>query len=787
MAQQEQSRLGTGVTADGAGWRGTAVAALDARVTPGQAGTSPATAGSGLPSLAPAIANRGMSVLWQLLLMALVPSVVSGALFFWLARHGADPAGAALASLAVMGIVAGCARLQQRALSRPLRLLVDGADLVTARYSGEVPAPRRCEIAALARSFDAMTSALLQTIERTRETLEAERQNGIDLQRQYALMQLLRDLASAVNEGDSLEGALRSCLEQIGDYLDWPVGRLVVVVHGQPFQTERIQSHWYAPDEQRFVAFIEACAEESNGSRSHGQRSGLIGRAIESSLSHWITDLGRLENWMPGEAAKACGLRTGFVIPIAAAPEVTALIEFYADHRIEASAEMLELVEAISVELWRIADRCAGELSKRSGEARARRLAMIVEHMEQAVLLVGAEGRVEWANAALIRLLDSRPDQCLGADVAALLFAGDASSAVQCRRIIETGEPVSGLVLRAPAESAPQRCYELEIQPLPVDARGAGQQGRACFLVVRDAGRTRAALAPSAAPQTAGQAGPTWASAAAGAGEVLRSPLAGGPGSGGPQLSSQPDERRLRFIESLYRSGQTLLDRLNEVLDLSNIEAGKLQLQAVDFDLRALVEELIELLAPRARQKRIEISFRLLSGVPSVVHGDASQVRQVLINVLGNAIKFTEQGEVVLTIAPLPPDASSTPDSATTRVRFDVRDTGIGIPAEMVERLFAVFAQTNGSSSRRYSGTGLGLAIARQLTEMMGGSITVRSQMGRGSTFCIDLPLRHGAAAVRPHERAGPSALPLQRAFAAEGEQHHPRILEEPARSVRTP
>ena len=216
----------------------------------------------------------------------------------------------------------------------------------------------------------------------------------------------------------------------------------------------------------------------------------------------------------------------------------------------------------------------------------------------------------------------------------------------------------------------------------------------------------------------------------------VRTPMNGILGMTELLLSSGLDERQRRFAQAVYRSGESLLEIINDILDFSKIEAGKLELAPTDFAVRIVVEDTLELLAPRAHEKGIELSFREQPGLPALVHGDPLRLRQVLTNLVANAIKFTERGEVVLDLA----DAGAAPDGVGCRLAFAVRDTGIGIEPEMLPRLFSAFTQANGAMSRQYGGTGLGLAISQELVKRMGGRIEVHSAPAVGSTFRFTLP-----------------------------------------------
>ena len=204
-----------------------------------------------------------------------------------------------------------------------------------------------------------------------------------------------------------------------------------------------------------------------------------------------------------------------------------------------------------------------------------------------------------------------------------------------------------------------------------------------------------------------------------------------------------PEQRE--YAEVIDQSGRALLEIINDILDFSKIEAGRIDIETVDFDLRRAVREVLGSFAEAAQAKGLELLCLIRHDVPNALVGDPGRLRQVLNNLVGNAVKFTEKGEVVLRVTPDP----STDDAAV--VRFEVRDTGIGIDPELRSRLFQSFVQADGSASRRYGGTGLGLAISKRLVSLMGGTIDVESHPGRGSTFWFTVRF----------ERQSPEAMPL--------------------------
>jgi len=196
-----------------------------------------------------------------------------------------------------------------------------------------------------------------------------------------------------------------------------------------------------------------------------------------------------------------------------------------------------------------------------------------------------------------------------------------------------------------------------------------------------------------------------------------------------------PGDQR-RSVEIVRRSGEALLEIINDILDFSRIEAGRLELDDSLFDLGEVVEEVTELFAQRAQANGVELASQVAPEIPRVLRGDPGRLRQILVNLVGNAVKFTERGEVVVRAA------LESRNDGNVVVRFSVRDTGIGIPKEAQGKIFASFTQADGSTTRKFGGTGLGLTISRQLVEMMGGTIRVESEPGKGSDFVFTVRLR---------------------------------------------
>ncbi|PYP10003.1 MAG: hybrid sensor histidine kinase/response regulator, partial [Gemmatimonadetes bacterium] len=235
-------------------------------------------------------------------------------------------------------------------------------------------------------------------------------------------------------------------------------------------------------------------------------------------------------------------------------------------------------------------------------------------------------------------------------------------------------------------------------------------------------------------------------------------------------LDTELTQEQRRALELVRSSSEALLMILNDILDYSKIEAEHLELESIPFDVSKVVHATASLLAVRAREKHLELLAEVGADVPRVVRGDPTRLRQVLMNLIGNAIKFTEQGEVVVSVSAAASDGSTT-------LRFAVRDTGIGIAPEHVGSVFREFTQADSTTTRRYGGTGLGLAISQRLVQLMGGNLTVNSELGRGSefAFAVTLPVE-GAS---PTRGIGLAALGGRRMLIVDDNQTNRRILRE--------
>ena len=233
----------------------------------------------------------------------------------------------------------------------------------------------------------------------------------------------------------------------------------------------------------------------------------------------------------------------------------------------------------------------------------------------------------------------------------------------------------------------------------------------------------------------------------------LRTPLNGMLGMTELALDTGLTTEQREYLTMAKSSADALLGLINDILDFSKIEAGKLEFEAIEFELRNNLEATLKTLAPRAHEKGLELNCEIGPEVPELLVGDPTRLRQVVVNLVGNAIKFTEQGQVTVNVR-----VEST-ETEQAVLRFDVADTGIGIPADRQQQIFEAFVQGDGSTTRRYGGSGLGLAVSRRLVEMFGGRVWLESDPGKGSTF--HFTARFGAV-KRPSMPALPSLAKLE-------------------------
>jgi two-component system sensor histidine kinase/response regulator len=356
------------------------------------------------------------------------------------------------------------------------------------------------------------------------------------------------------------------------------------------------------------------------------------------------------------------------------------------------------------------------------------RFRSMIETIEDGYFEVDLDGIFTFANDALLGMLRFPGEEVIGQPLIRFI-----ASDLEVRRIrscvqkkLLAGDSVRGFQFEV--KSPPVRALYVEASATPIKGKDneiIGFRGIARDISLRKEAELELLRAKSAAEGASN----TKSEFLANMSHEIRTPMNGVIGMTSLLLSTKLSDEQREYAQTVSSSADALLSIINDILDFSKIEAGKMDLENIDFDLRASMDEVNDLLALKAQKKGLEYLCTIGGDVPSLVNGDPGRLRQILINLVGNAVKFTETGEIVTRVSQV------SEDETHATLRFAVTDTGIGIPQDRMSRLFRSFSQADQSTTRKYGGTGLGLSISKKLSEMMGGRIGVASQPGKGSEF----------------------------------------------------
>ncbi|MEK7799434.1 MAG: ATP-binding protein, partial [Acidobacteriota bacterium] len=492
---------------------------------------------------------------------------------------------------------------------------------------------------------------------------------------------------------------------------------------------------WHLDDPQLFAVFREVT--EATPLR---RGEGLLGRVMETGKPAWVSNVLDDPNFVRSGVAGDIEVRAAFFFPVVVGGEVAAVLEFFSAEVIERDDKLLEVMAQVGTQLGPVLQRRQAEESLRQSEEKYRSL---LANIPDVTWTSDSVGRTVFISPNVEKVYGFTPEEVY-ADPGLWLGRIHPEDAERVQRAYH--ELFAG-----------NRKFEIEYRTrrkggewiwLYDRTLGAYQKNGVAYAdgIFSDVTeRKQAELELQKAKAAAEQASQAKSEFLANMSHEIRTPMNGIIGMTELLLDTRPSPEQREYLDLVKSSSDSLMGLLNDILDFSKIEAGRLELDPIDFSLRDCLDETMRILAVRAHAKGLELACHVLPEVPDAVVGDPGRLRQILINLVGNAIKFTERGEVVVKVE------SDVVSRDQVHLRFAVIDTGIGIPRDKHGSIFEAFTQADGSTTRKYGGTGLGLTISSQLVEMMGGRIGVDSDVGRGSTF--HFTARFGLQEGRTHVR----------------------------------
>ena len=566
-----------------------------------------------------------------------------------------------------------------------------------------------------------------------RETFKIAEQSHVDSARRVREISLLHGATTMVADTKDVDEAIQQCINMVCEMTGWPVGHAYVP---DPVDSEHLRPTqiWHVPENLANSEFRQVTQETF-----FRKGAGLPGRVLATGRAAWIVDVQKDDNFSRARACHNIGIRGAFAFPITLGRKVVAVLEFFTIEAAAPNESLLQTMQVLGEQIGRVLERNeAAEVLEQAQEY----LETVTTSIVDSLIVINKNGLVRSVNPAGCRMFGYAENEIIGNNIKMLMpdpyrrehdgYIKNYNDTGQAK-IIGIGREVMGrrksghvFPARLAVSQGRTRNEEIfigliqDISQMKSDQMKLEQQTDTLALQAQELAEALVRAEEATEAKSVFLASMS---------HEIRTPMNGILGFTGLILDTELTEEQRDFAETVRTSGDALMSVINDILDFSKIEAGKLALEHIDFDLRAVMGEVTDLLALSAEEKGLHFSSSLEPDTLVLLQGDPGRLRQILTNLIGNAIKFTNSGEVCVLV-----ELESETEGQVCQ-RFSVTDTGIGIREEVQGNLFQSFSQGDTSMTRQFGGTGLGLAISSQLAEMMGGSIGVDSEEGQGSTF----------------------------------------------------